>query len=475
MNTVRLYKNPNPYPYYGGITSYKTIQATPKNQNLKSGFIDMQLTFDEVLQFNYLSFTRSGRTIYAWVSDVETLAGDRLFRVHYNIDSFRTYKNDLVLGTQYVERSPTPTKLYDPLLGSTKETSEISRTMYNFPNFNKRYAVVQKRPDDDEVLTPTPLQPSPYKFYICEYEVDNWQNSIPLRNLISALSGAETTNIVTVYSIPYVDVSSLPTTQLTVRYNETESKTIEGWKLFTNKKGILTRFIELSIPPNLTKVKHNVMIVIPEAGILNIPPELYERQGLGIRQDVDLYSGACNYMVASSDGNVTYHLSLRGSSVSSIPISSDPYDTYMSQNQNTLVASILGDTANIVIGGGMLASGNPMGTASIGQGITSMITRSANWEDMKGRGFSNPPAFLGSAISPSFPSRFWQIITKTHVDNQTYVNNRFGYPCERVQQLVIPSKGFIKTQNCNISSNGNVPLWAINEINSIFDNGIMFR
>ena len=54
MNEVRLYKNPYPYPQYGGISLYKTIQATPRNQNLKSGYIDVQLTMDEIMNFNYI-------------------------------------------------------------------------------------------------------------------------------------------------------------------------------------------------------------------------------------------------------------------------------------------------------------------------------------------------------------------------------------------------------------------------------------
>lgn len=475
MNSVTLYKNPYPYPYFGGITSYKNIQATPRNQNLRSGFIDMQLSFDEVLSFNYLSFTRNSRTLYAWVTDVEEKSGNKLYRVHYNIDPYRTYKNDLVYGNQYVERSPSPTLLYDPLLSSTKETNDITRVEYSLGNPNKRYAVVQRRPDPDESLLSTPIQPAPYKFYICEYDVNNWMNTAPIRNLVDALtSSGETKNIVTMYSVPFINLSGLSTTDLVVRYNDDSTKAIGGWKLVSNPENILSTFTTISIPKTLNKTKHSVMVVIPDSGIINVPSEFFGATGLGIRQDVDLYSGACNYILCVGDSN-PYHLSVRGSSMSSIPILSDPYDTYISQNQNSLTSSIMGDVANLAVGGLNVMSGNIGGGASIGQGLSSLITKSASLKDAQSMSMSNPPAFLGTALATKFHQKFWVITISTHYDNESYVRENFGYPCERVQPLVPPSKGYIKTQNCNLSSNGCVPLWAIQDINQLFDNGILFK
>lgn len=480
MNTITLYKNPYPYPYYGNIAKVDSISATPRNQDIKSGFVDLRMTFNEVTSFNYISFKRQDKIVYAWVTNVEERGGNLLFRVHYDVDPFRTYRGDLVYGTQFIERSPTPTLKYDPLLGSNKEINDYSHKIYSIGNPGKRYAVVQTRVrGTDETFSSTPVQPSPYRFYFCEYNTDDWTSSQPIRNFMSKLSSiGETQNIVTLYSIPYIKIDDLAPTAIIIQPAGGEAHVVNGWHSMLERisyKQTISNFTPLTIPSDLTKVKHSVMLVFPEAGIINIPDELLYVEGLGVRQDIDLFSGACNYMLASDNGNKPYHLSVRGGSVSSIPIISDPFDTYISQNQNTLITSLLGDVASVGMGAIRFSSGDPAGMASVGAGFSNLLSKGASLADAENRGYSNPPAFLGTALATNFHQRFWQITIKTSVDNQTLVNSTFGYPYEKISTLTPPTSGFIKTQNCNLSSNGNVPLWAINEINQLFNNGILFK
>lgn len=472
MNEVRLYKNPYPYPQYGSISLYKTIQATPRNQNLRSGYINLQLTPTEIMNFNYIGIVRGGRTLYAWVKDVETISGDRLFRVHYDIDSFRTYRNDLNLGTQYIKRSMTPTLLQDDLLSSPSEVNDYTIESYDLGVPHERVCVVQRRMDDDEVSLNTPAQPSPYKFYFCKYDLNNWYGTKPIRDLINLLAGSygETTNIVTVYSIPYVNMVKTSSNPLPVKVGG-NSTTIDGWRtLSSDFSDALSTKTKLNIPSGLTKTNHNVSVVIPGSGIINIPTDMLYIDDLYLRQDIDIYSGACNYMITKgANGFVPTHLSVRGSSLSSIPILSDPYDTYVSQNQNTLAVSLLGDVASLA---GGLYTGDP---GSALRGSTGLLNTFTSLEDAKNSIPSNPPAFLGSALVHTYNQKFYLIINKRPYDNESLVRARFGYPLDRVGTLTIPSSGFIQTQNCNISSNGNVPLWAIHEINQLFDNGILFK
>ena len=57
MLQVTLYKNPDPYPYYSdNLTSYKTVSATPLHNNLRSGYVDLDLGFSDMFSFNYISF-----------------------------------------------------------------------------------------------------------------------------------------------------------------------------------------------------------------------------------------------------------------------------------------------------------------------------------------------------------------------------------------------------------------------------------
>lgn len=480
MITVKLYKNPYPYPYYGSTSVVGTVTSKPIAKNLRTGYIDMQI---DNLNFNYLSFPLKGKTIYAWVTDIEWLAGNKLYRVQYEIDAFRTYRNDLVLGQQYIERSPTPTLKYDHLLGSEKHINDVLYKKYNIGDPTKRYAVVQARPIDYDDFSNTPVQPTPYSFYIAEYPTNQWALSQPIFILVNELiGGAETTNLVTMYSIPYVKtIGNIPLKDLPVKHAGASQPTyIEGWRMLGSIQSYantLWNFTPLEIPEDLERIKHTIMIVIPEAGIINVPPELAQIPGIGIRQDIDIFSGACNYMLASNGGNTPYHLSVRGSSTSTIPIISDPYDTYISQNQNTLTASLMGDVANMVMGvGGNIISGNLMGAgASAIRGLLSMQGRQAMLDDAQYKGFSNPPAFLGTALAGSFHQQFWQITIKTHVNNETEVHSRMGYPYEKFDNLTLPSQGFIKTLNCSVRSSGYpVPLWAIEEINNRLDEGIYF-
>jgi hypothetical protein len=476
MNTVKLYKNPYPYPYYGNISNYKTVSATPRNQDLRSGYIDMQLTMDEIFAFNYLSFNRDGRTIYAWVENIEELSGNKLYRVHYATDAFRTYRNDLVLGTQYIARSPEPTLLEDELLSSTKETNDFLRVDYTIGDPTKRYCIVQVRNDSESEndISNTPGQPTPYEIYACPYDVNNWGAAEPIRNLIVDLKNdAQSTNIVTIYSVPYVDLDAFISWPLFVKRPDGSSTRIEGWYEMKNHnwgslQGCLTTFTDIGFPPNLTKTRHSVKLIFPDAGIMNIPDEFLYYENLCVRQDIDIFSGACNYMLCLDPMTPT-HLSVRGTTLSTIPILSNPYDTYLSQNQNTLAVGLLGDVANLTVGA---FTGN---VPAAGAGAMGLINKYSSLADAQAMIPSNPPAFLGSALVSSFNQRFWaQIISKPY-DNEAEVRARYGYPQHRIGKLTIPSSGFIQTNNCSVSSNGSVPLWAINEINQLFNAGILFK
>lgn len=479
INTIMLYKNPDPYPHYNdSITIYKTLTATPRNQDLKSGYIDMSLSINDVFSFNYLSFTRNGKKVYAWVENVEELGGNTRWRVHYSTDALRTYQNDLVLGTQYIARGTTPTLLEDELLSSTQEHNDYTTMERTLGNSGSRFAVVQVRitgDDEGEEQSNMPGQPTPYMFCFFEYDVNNWAGTAGLHELIQYLSGAEgeTTNIVTIYSIPYIDKSRLYKGNMKVRIAGQEHKVITS-DVYRIRKNIqyadvATNIIPISFPEGLTKTRHSVKLIFPEAGIMNVPDELLYHPTLKLRQDVDIFSGASNYMLTTNEGVTPTHLSVRGASLSTIPILSNPYDSYISQNQNTLAVGLLGDVASIGLG---VATGNPLSMSAGAMGLVNTYTR---LEDAKNMIPSNPPAFLGSALVHKFNQKFFSVVTKKPYDNEQEVRERYGYPIHRIQPLIIPTTGFIQTQNCSVGSNGNVPLWAIADINQIFNAGILFK
>jgi hypothetical protein len=395
--------------------------------------------------------------------------------------------------------------LKDNLLGSLQPFMDVQTQNYTIGDNTKRIAVVQVRATAGETFSNTPVQPTPYQFYLVEYPVNTWQDCAALSSLMSALpNNGQTQNIVTIYSTPWFDTSGLPSNPLTVLGADGSTiTTISGFKCVdtnTDMSGILHHETDLNLtltlPPldtNIFTVPHTVQVVIPEAGILSIPDELLATTGLKLREDIDLFTGACNYMLTNDAGEL-FAQSVRGSSVSSIPILSNPEDTYISQNQNALTTSLMGDVANIALGVGimaatknptMAAAGMSHGAMDVGMmawGAQSVLSGGTgalqNWAQREdgGQGYVNPPAFLGQALAANFNGKFWVVITSLHVTNATNVHNLFGYPYNMVDTLAFPDAGYIETQNCTVESlDGSVPRWAIQEINTLFDNGILVK
>ena len=475
MVEMRFIRNNNQYPFYASNagTVVNTVMAKPVSKNLRSGFVDVELT--NISNFNYVSYILHGKRIYAWVTDVEHIAGNKLYRVHFTTDAYRTYINNIIVGTQFIERSPEPTNLHDPLLGSTHPTNIFFTQNYSFPNPDKRYLVVQVREPHPDFVSMSPAQPSMYNYYVAEYDVKIWRGSGAVFDLMKQIGyGEKPNNIVTVYSVPHVDITSndFANSELPLYYANNNSVAIEGWKILGSKTNNQKRFVT-SCHINLEgegflKTSHSFSIVVPDAGIINVPDTIAIKDNLNLKMYVDIFTGACNYILCIGDSPT--HLSVRGGATNSIPIISDPFDNYISQNQNSLMASILGDVANLGYG---LYTGNPVATTSGGTGLLNRIVSLA---DAKNEIPSTPPAFLGSALMPHYNKRFWVQYNYTLADNAVKVNERYGYPKNMVDNVTIPSQGFLKLQNCSVRGRGStsVPQWAIEEINSRFNEGIFY-
>lgn len=477
LASLQLYKNPYSYPNYGSITAVgSAVPCTPKGTGFKTGTISVASRISNFNDCNYLALTRNGKTTYAWIEDV-AVETDNSFTVSYRVDPWRTYRSSIDLGVQFIERSNQITYKRDSMLGATQAYPDIIETFHTIGSNRTRTLVVQEKIYAGEQLSNTPVQPTPHKFYFLEYNIDNWAANEALSAfIISITGGIKPENIVTLYSIPQIDISHLPTTDLIIQPG---SVAIPGFKALhelTNMNGRLFTTTDIDIGTDideLLRVDHSVQLVVPDAGIINIPDSILKEGNLKLRQDVDIFSGASNYMVTS--GSKYYTQSIRGSSISSIPIISDPMDTYLSQNQNALITSLIGDVASIgagiAIAGATGGLGAVVGSSTVISGINGIVSRQASIADMAG-GASNPPAYLGTALASTFNQSFWVVVTKNPVDNASIVHSKYGYPLNKVVNLVFPTSGYIKTQGCDVSSDGTVPRWAIEEINQMFNNGV---
>jgi hypothetical protein len=499
MAVLQLYKNKFRYPKYSGtLTAYGSpLECTPVGIGLKSGTLRVKGTMIDFMTANYLSLVRDGTTIYAWIDDVKVL-NEGAFEVSYSVDAWRTFRTKIDLGVQFIRRTPTETFLPDKLLGSTQPYHEISSTSYVIGSTTQRTAVIQVRAEGSEAISNTPVQPTPYQFYFANFNANSWQDNQPLSQLMHQLAGnAQTDNLVTIYSIPYINIDGLGVQDLILHIENSDPITIPGFKMAsfdTDLSGLLYHETPIVIDNvnELMRAGHSFQVIVPEAGILPITDELLGKGDIKLRQDIDLFSGACNYMLTSgsyADGNYNvYGNSVRGSSVASIPILSNPEDTYISQNQNSLTTSLIGDVANVAIGfgmmelgplGGLIGSSDIMsrqfGGSIIAQGGVGMMENWAQRQDGGGLAV-NPPAFLGTALASNFNGMFWVVKTTQHVTNADVVHANFGYPYNMVDSLVFPGAGYIETQSCSVAStDGSVPRWAIEEINTMFDNGVLVK
>lgn len=481
MAKLQFYKNKYYYPHYSeSLISYGTsLDCTPVGMNLRSGTLRVKGDMTDFMSCNYLAFTRDFQTLYAWIDDVKFRTEDS-FEVTYTVDAWRTYKGKVSLGTQYIKRSPLPTNKPDHLLGSTSAVADVT-TLENTWATTERVLVVQATPEPAYVANNTPVQPTPYHFYFTSYNPDNWQASAVLTSFFGKLRGSSAiSNIITMYSLPFMNIGTLPSVALPLFEGDEQVDTVEGFKFLSGTndvKNLLTRSKTIDIgvtTAELTRTAHTVQLLVPEAGIMNIPDEYLAKPNLRLRQDVDLFSGASNYILTYDTDNKLSGVSIRGASTSSIPVISNPYDTYISQNQNALTTSLIGDVASVAIGAGTFLMAPNMVSGSVAlKGVSGLVGDYAQHQDMKNASPSNPPSFLGTAMANHFHAKFFVIVKRPAVTNTTAVRGRYGYPYEMVDTLTLPTSGYIETQDCSVTStDGSVPRWALEEINGNFNSGI---
>ena len=481
MAILQFYKNSFYYPHYKeALTGYgASMDCTPVGINQKGGTLRVRGDMAYFNGCNYLALTRDQQTIYAWVDNL-TYRTPESFDVTYSVDAWRTYKNRVNLGTQFLKRTPTVTNKLDSLLGGTIAGVDVHTQEYLWGNYHTRVLVVQVVPEPAYVVNNTPVQPTPYHFYFAAYNPDNWQSSSTLVNFFSKLRGSSAiTNIITMYSLPYMDISGMNTVGLPLMEGKEQVDIANGFKFLSgtnNVKDLLTRsrLIELdTATSDLTRTPHTVQVLIPEAGIMSIPDEYLLRGNLKVRQDIDLFSGASNYTLTYGEENKMSGISIRGSSTSSIPVISSPYDTYISQNQNALTTSLIGDVASVAVGAGtFLMAPNMLSGGVALSGVKGLVSDYSTLQDRQNMAQSNPPSFLGTAMANHFSSKFFVIVKRPYIENAALVNSRYGYPLEMVGPLVFPSSGYVETQNCNVTTDGTVPRWAVDDINKVFDDGL---
>lgn len=499
MNELRLYKNTGPYPYYKDtITLFKgPLNVTPLHQNLRSGYVDLQLTLDEINSFNYLSYKRDSKTYYAWVTDCVKLGGSLLYRVQFEVDAYRTFRGSITMGGQWVERaSNIVAYARDPFYSALDPGQDILSLEYAFPDAAYRTLVVQVR-DDQVNATGSPLQPSPYTIYLKRYSVADWTGVASIVSLLNYLrNSAEVSNVATIYSVPGWVYTTTEQEIHTIRVRKTtQEKLFNGlWDNYEDFSGFakffavdvphLKKSVPITFSPDeqLKRVYSQARIVIPDAGVLEVPDYVIFSEHKRLTRYIDIYSGASQYMLEwSPNGTVYYPLDnmIRGAAVGNIPVLSSPADSYVSQNQNSLITQVIGDTAILVgagaslvaTGGATLPVAGPIAANSAG----SLLNTAGNIGDADRKPPSNPPAVLGTALEPHYPGKFWLIWTSQKYDNIASLQNKMGNAVNAFVDVTIPSSGFIKTRGCSVKCDDAVPLWAVQEINALFDNGIFFN
>ena len=477
LMTVRMWQNPGIYPdYVRQLQAFGSgFQATVIGHSMTGGTFRFSGYDIDFVYCNYLSFERNGVTYWASIDNV-TYLNELVFQIEYTVDLFRTWIDACDLGTQYVVRSTAKTYKQDNLLGSSQAWDDVKTVRTSFSEPEYRTMVVQTRAREGEITSPTPVQPSPYQFWFCKYKTSEPLKTPGIANLMNKIRfSAKPQNIVSIYSIPFFNDAGLIEGNMGLSM-PSSSVQVPGWKLLNESVPGNNRMRDtISISQldfdfaEMNRTAFSFQVLIPEAGVITIPPQYLAKRPLRLAMDIDLTSGAVNYSVLA--GSDLTPISMRSAPLGQIPIVSDPYDTYVSQNQATLTASLLGDVATI---GGGIAVAATGGGALIGGGMAlagtqSLLSKGASIKDATST-YSNPPAFLGSALAEQYPKQVFCIYTSSPCDNESYVVERFGYPVEKIMPLVMPASGYIETQNCCVS--GRAPRYALEEISKQFDRGL---
>lgn len=484
MYTLQFFHNPYTYPDYGTVTAVgDAFVITGVDIDDNAGMIKTdKLTFAQRFSVNYLKLVRDDVTLWGFITSIERLTGDKGVMISFKIDPLRSFRDAVTFGTQYVVRHPMATMDFDPLLrGASGTVNEQTVTQYNFDNPVYRMLVVQiLREDDDGVGYCNPVQPSPYILYFKQYNMTTPESDTDIRALMSTINNsARPSNLISIYSVPVFGAGSMSAVTEGIPLIIDGVTTVVGSNFFKLIGGDWAQSRKLTdnlvIPSDILRTHHSVNILIPEAGVINVPDELLFKPGLKVRQDIDIYSGASNFMLVYDGVTATQH-SIRGGGVSPIPIAYDIQQQLLAVNRSNIQTGILGDVASIGIGIAGLA-GAPvtggisgyMGAGMIAKGAMGLISTVGALGDTINQQ-TNPPAFLGSALTQNFNQVAFLVITRSRKDNADIVHARYGYPCNQIQAVTIPSSGYIQTQDCNVI--GNIPTWARKEINQILDSGL---
>jgi hypothetical protein len=486
MYTLTLFQNPHSYPNYGSVTQVGTsFTITGVDIDDMQGEITTdKLTYAQRFSVNYLKLERDGVTLWAWITNVSRVSGANLVKLNFKIDAFRSFRASTTFGSQLVVRQPEATFDYDPLLrGNTGEPNTVTTTRIDIDNPDFRVLVVQiMRPDGDTNNYTNPVQPSPYIFYFKQYNINSQQTDTDIAALIKAITNsARPSNLAAIYSVPVFSSGGMTLTMGSLPLIIGGSQVNIGSNFFRMTGGSWALAVRRLSPTftftdkDILRTKHTVSIVIPEAGIIPVPDEVLFKANLRIRQDIDLYTGASNYMLVYDGADATPY-SVRSGGLAGVPIAYDVQQQMFAANKSNIISGLAGDVASIGIGvAGIAGAGvtggisGYMGAGMIAKGAMGILGTMGSLADTINQQV-NPPSYLGSALAANFGQSFFIVTTRGRADNATVVRARYGYPVNQVKTLTIPSSGYIQTQDCNVG--GNIPSWAREEINQLLNNGL---
>lgn len=491
MITINYYINQYDYPEYGANLGsiIRTQQATPVRTGINSGTLKVEGGFKQFFDVNYISIIQDGSTRYAWITDIQHLSGERLWELTYQVDAFRTYLSRTNFGNQYVERYYTPTTKIDSLIGSnTTDYSNIEVTSTRFdvgdaPQGWRTLVVQISKAGDTSLINAGPVQPSPYALYLRTYDMRAWTSDTQLMAFFNDLiNKEEPTNLVGIYSVPYIDISPTGTLPLE-REGGTDS--YSGFSTYTNSiYGALTKLLNITLPDVGTPQAERLYTIdIPTAGQIIIPRYMVEGGGaLQLERLIDLYSGSTTY-------NLLYANQPTGLSVTAPPIADIPiaYDgraqtlaVMRNGTRNSIYSMLTPSNVSGIAGNAMtgFSLAGPMGAvagATLGA-VADPLMNTLKRQFLPAHGdivYSKDGGSKQGGIN-TFLIKYEQtvFITCQYASNQNAdnIHNRFGYVHNTIVNIAIPTNGYIKTLGCTVR--GNIPKWARDSINDIMDSGL---
>ena len=457
----------------------------------ENNIIRFNLSYDDVIEYNYVMYENKDKWIYAFITNAEYLSPNST-AIEIATDSFQTYQFDIVYKESFVEREHVNddiaglhtipemvetgeyiideeinlsvyTNDYDIIFAvtqyitSTGSFSDSIGALYGNVFSGLQYIVVQNPEQANKIM----------EVYANAGKSEAIVNMFMIPSIFSEGVSFNTRTIGSVSNVTYGLIQGFNTTKSYTTIGTTKPTTLNGYNP-KNKK-------LLTFPYQYLLINNNV------GGCLTYQYENFSTNAINFSVDTTLTPG-CSTRVSPEyykNLDINYNESITISKIPASAWTTDLYTNWMTQNAVNLAISgatagleIVGGIALMTTGGGALAGAGAVtsGLTSIASTLGQVYQHEIMPPSAQGDTSSGDISFALGFINPKLYKMCIKVEYARVIDN---FFTMYGYKVNRLKVPNItgrPNFNYVKTIGCNII--GDIPQARLQEIKELFNRGI---